>query len=149
MFGVNGWVQGNDACAVLPLTLSAAFTTNTTACTDRVSGGNMPPNFWTRGHTIYFVPPIFCDKKCCTCTNFVVTLLLKSPSISRGINEKNWHYHWTPKPCRYLSCTQGYIKWIILPRYCQGVCEVQWCKVSHVWQNLNTIPKYTTNNGII
>jgi len=111
-------------------------------------GETCPPTFG-QGDTIYFVPPIFCDKKCCTCTNFVVTLLLKSPSISRGINEKNWHYHWTPKPCRYLSCTQGYIKWIILPRYCQGVCEVQWCKVSHVWQNLNTIPKYTTNNGII
>jgi len=55
----------------------------------------------------------------------------------------------TPKSCRYLSCTSGYIKSIVLPIYCQRICEVQWCNMTCVWQNLNSIAMYITNNGMV
>jgi len=32
------------------------------------------------------------------------------------------------------------IKWIILPRNCQGICEVQCCKIPCVCQNVNYYP---------
>jgi len=47
-------------------------------------GGHVTPTF-RQGDTISFIPPIFSDKKQCSFTNFVVTLLLKSISYYKFV----------------------------------------------------------------
>jgi len=38
---------------------------------------------------------------------------------------------------------------ILPPSYCQGNWDLQWCKVRCVWKNVNNIPMFMTNNGMI
>ena len=116
------------------------------------------PNFWIRVDTISFVLGIFWDKnnvvvhgtKCkvhvscswetaeatfnITCKFLWIRAILQCPTQVENMAAFNDDPS-TPNPCRYLSCTSVCTKLIILPRYCQGICDVQWCKVQCVWQN--------------
>ena len=68
-------------------------------------------------------------------------------TAAAGTEFKEGTYIFSPPNILWLK--NIVIAQISLPRYCQGIREVQWCKVSCVWQNLDTIPMYLTNSVMI
>jgi len=81
--------------------------------------------------------------------HFISVLLLSlTPGTEFGGGRGYMYPQLSDKGRHNTFCPPQYFCYIIvfvqtsLPRYCQGICVVQWWKVPCVWRNLNTLPIY-------